>query len=203
MAALKIPGRKQAPGLSNMREKEGKEGAPDGDRSIPSGERRPIEDLERLYRKYAARVFAIAVRIAGNQHAAEDITQDVFIQAYEHRADFKGESAPYTWLYRITVNLSINWVKGESRRRTALRPVRSRAGADPADALVQEETRAELLKLLEGLPVEYRACLVLKDVEGLSYSTIAEILEIPEGTAASRVARARQRLTEMLRRRAT
>ena len=188
------------PPLSNRMKDD--EGRADTDLAIPeAAEGRPIEELERLYQAYAPRVFRIAAHIVGDRHAAEDITQDVFLKVYEARSSFKGRADPYTWIYRVTVNVSINWVKRHRRMETTSEPIRASGVDDPEELLIREEEQDELAGYLNELSVDHRACLVLKDVEELSYENIAKILEIPVGTATSRVARARQRFLRILRRR--
>lgn len=160
-----------------------------------------IEELARIYEAYAPRVFRVAARTVGDYHAAEDITQDVFLRIHDRLGSFRGQSDLYTWIFRITVNLSINWVKHRAKSEARGNPNPSTASFDPAQDLIRKEKQEEVAALIEKLTPMYRTCLVLKDMEGLSYEQIAEVLEIPVGTATTRVARAREQFVRALKRR--
>jgi RNA polymerase sigma-70 factor, ECF subfamily len=144
-----------------------------------------------------------------HHHAdALDLTQSTFIRALEHIDRFRTDANFYTWLFRIAMNLSIS-----HRRRGRLRQVRALPDDDvgpaaraPAGAArsapeqaIKHEEQARLADALQQLEVEYRAAVVLKDIENLDYATIAEILGVPVGTVKSRIHRGRGMLRDLLR----
>ncbi len=155
------------------------------------------EAFGQLVSRYQVPVYRVVRGILGSPSESEDVAQEVFLKAYANLAKFRGDSGFFTWLYRIAVN-------------EALRARKRRAFAN-ADALPEVEappiappeedapTLATLEKLLRKLSDEFRAIVVLRDIEGLSYSEIAESLEIPLGTVESRLFRARQELRTLWR----
>jgi RNA polymerase sigma-70 factor (ECF subfamily) len=167
-----------------------------------------------LVRRYQDRVFNACWRICGNLEDARDLTQDAFLRVFENLSSFRHESGFFTWLFRVAVNLSIS-----HRRKTRLRPVAAsavgfgfegtqadelaqRAGrwAGPAaeDTVGQAELAARALRALQALDEDHRAVVVLRDLEGLDYAQIGQILEIPVGTVRSRLHRARMELRRMV-----
>ncbi|MFD7652543.1 RNA polymerase sigma factor SigE [Actinosynnema sp. NPDC059797] len=172
----------------------------------------PIEDAEwtvpswdQVVRDHADRVYRLAYRLTGNQHDAEDLTQETFIRVFRSLASYK----PGTfegWLHRITTNLFLDMARRRSRvRMEALPEEHDRIrGDDPSPEEVYDETHLdpELQAALDELPPEFRAAVVLCDVEGLSYEEIGATLGIKLGTVRSRIHRGRQALrVEMERRR--
>ncbi|MFC6092135.1 MULTISPECIES: RNA polymerase sigma factor SigE [Saccharothrix] len=172
----------------------------------------PIEDAEwtvpswdQVVREHADRVYRLAYRLTGNQHDAEDLTQETFIRVFRSLASYK----PGTfegWLHRITTNLFLDMARRRSRvRMEALPEEHDRIrGDDPSPEEVYDETHLdpELQAALDELPPEFRAAVVLCDVEGLSYEEIGATLGIKLGTVRSRIHRGRQALRlEMERRR--
>ncbi|WP_033430534.1 RNA polymerase sigma factor SigE [Saccharothrix syringae] len=172
----------------------------------------PIEDAEwtvpswdQVVREHADRVYRLAYRLTGNQHDAEDLTQETFIRVFRSLASYK----PGTfegWLHRITTNLFLDMARRRSRvRMEALPEEQDRiAGDDPSPEEVYDETHLdpELQAALDELPPEFRAAVVLCDVEGLSYEEIGATLGIKLGTVRSRIHRGRQALRlDMERRR--
>lgn len=159
-----------------------------------------------LVRKYQDRVFSLAARILGNQEDAADAAQEAFLHAYQALPAFKGDSEFFTWLYRIAFNAAVS----QKRKR---RPVGSLefggegGAAEPADpsslepptpAVELAEESAKLTAALARLSPDHRAVLVLKDIDGLMYEQIAEVVGVPVGTVRSRIHRARLELRALL-----
>jgi RNA polymerase sigma-70 factor (ECF subfamily) len=156
-----------------------------------------------LVEEYADRLYSLALRITGSAEDAQDAVQDTFLSAYRQRAQFRGESAVGTWLYRIALNAALQRVR-------ARRPVehleatgydRSRV-VDWSDDLSRRAEFGELRLAIEQgialLPDEARAALVLRDVEGFSTAEAADILEVSEAALKSRLHRARVLLRQYL-----
>ncbi len=167
---------------------------------------------ERAYRqlveKYQAKLRNVAYGITLDVEESADIIQDVFLKAYIGIEKFKGESSLYTWLRRITINESLNWVRKWKRRfkwhhqsldqedGSSLDIESGEAGPD--SVLSNKQVAGILKKGLDKLPEKARAVLVLKEVEGLSYEEIGDALGINKGTVSSRIFYAREKLKEYL-----
>jgi RNA polymerase sigma-70 factor, ECF subfamily len=152
-----------------------------------------------LYRAHAPRVYALCLRLEGDRARADELTQDVFVRAWERLASFRGESAFGTWLYRLAVNV----VLGD--RRSAWRRVRHEFTTD--DPALFEATprsppgpalRLDLEQAIAGLPPGARAVFVLHDVEGYQHEEIAGLMGIAEGTSKTQLFRARRLLRKAL-----
>lgn len=168
---------------------------------------------ERAYRqlvgKYQAKLRNVAYGITLDVEESADIIQDVFLKAYMGIDKFKGESSLYTWLRRITINESLNWVRKWKRRfRWQHQPLEREDGsslnlesndAGPENVMSSKQTAEILKEGLDKLPEKARAVLVLKEVEGLSYEEIGDALEINKGTVSSRIFYAREKLREYLK----
>ena len=129
---------------------------------------------------------------------AQDASQEVWVRVWRNIRGFRGESAFSTWLYRITMNTCLSIRQKEARREKMeydgempYLPEPPGGDADPEAAALSEERRAEIQAALAHVRAEHRAALVLRHMEGLSYAEIAEVLEIPEGTAKGWVSRGR------------
>ncbi len=153
---------------------------------------------------YQDRLYNSLLRVAGSAEDAADIVQDAFVQAYTKLDTFRGNSAFYTWLYRIAFNLAMSQAR-RGRKTTSLDNLKSAAGSEPADThptaqatLEQRESVAMVHTALAELSTEYRTILVLREIEGCSYDKIAEILDLPIGTVRSRLFRARLALRDEL-----
>ncbi len=168
----------------------------------------------RLASRYQDRIINTCWRLCGQQQDAEDLTQETFLHALEAIGTFQARSRFYTWLYRIAVNLTL------SHRRKRARSVKlslhgsdgeflgdqaaglvGRVSSEPQDPparLSARETERRLQLGLEQLDDDHRAVVVLRDIEGLDYRQIAEILEVPVGTVRSRLHRARMELRKCL-----
>ncbi len=147
-----------------------------------------------LYDEFAPKVYRLAVRMVGETHAA-DLTQQTFLKMFRGLPRFQGNASFSTWLYRIIVNECL-----QHRRRTP-RPHQQLTSnlPDPAETTSERLEKADLLqRAMDGLDEKLRAVFLLREVEGLSYEEIAEILEIPAGTVASQLNRARSELRNYL-----
>jgi RNA polymerase sigma-70 factor (ECF subfamily) len=160
-----------------------------------------------LVRRYQDRLYNTVYRLVDNAEDAQDVVQDAFLNAYQSLATFKGDSQFFTWLYRIAVNTAIS-LKRKQRVTLTIKASRfGEGGAEPLDhseisrpeyALEQAEQERWIQEALNRLSPEHRTVLILKDMEGQKYETIAEILQVPIGTIRSRLHRARLELREIL-----
>lgn len=160
--------------------------------------------FEEIYRLTASFVFSVAMRVARNKEDAEEVTQDVYIKAHRNLAGFRGESALKTWLYRITVNTALD--RCRKRRETKYPHVDI---DDAASAVSVEPEAGKLLDrradeqtiqaLLSGLNDDQRVCIVLREIEGLSYEEISRALNININTVRTRLKRGREKLMAIAR----
>jgi RNA polymerase sigma-70 factor, ECF subfamily len=157
-----------------------------------------------LVREYQDRLVNALLYVCGSPDEAEDVAQEAFVQAYVKLATFAGDSAFYTWLYRIAMNAAIS--RRRRRRDTeSVEENREHSGREPADGgeqaeerLLREERAVLVRRALGRLSDEHRAILVLREVDGCDYDQIAAVLEVPVGTVRSRLHRARLQLKEQL-----
>jgi len=156
-----------------------------------------VAAFESLYRTHVGRIHALCLRLADDRHAAEDLTQDVFVRAWQKLPSFRGEAAFGTWLYRLALNLVVS----------ALRAGRAAAFETPTAEPERLEEPApvpapglglDLERAIAGLPAGARAVFVLHDVAGLRHDEIARQLGIAVGTARAHLHHARTRLREVL-----
>jgi RNA polymerase sigma-70 factor (ECF subfamily) len=156
-----------------------------------------------LVLKYQQRIVNLVSRFVRNHSDALDVTQEAFIKAYRALPKFRGDSAFYTWLYRIAVNTAKNYLASQSRRPMGtdhdVSEIEQIEGADalkeqatPENMLLKDELQATVLKAIENLPDDLRSAIMLREVEGLSYEEIAQVMECPIGTVRSRIFRARE-----------
>ena len=171
--------------------------------------------FEELFERYSSMVSSLAFRILGDQQEALDVSQEVFLTIFRKMDSFRGESSLKTWIYRIAVHRATNrfrWWNRLRRRGTisleehlARNSEREFSGdpnsgiQSPEEALLQEEERAGIERLLLQLPVQQRIAVVMRDIEGLSYEEIAEAMQINVGTVKSRIARGRETLKRHLK----
>jgi RNA polymerase sigma-70 factor (ECF subfamily) len=140
--------------------------------------------FDHLVRKYQRDVYQLAYRITRNGEDAKDLAQDAFVQAYRSLKGFQRKSGFYTWLYRITVNLCLNHLKGAARVDPAEVDERvPDAREDALDVLTRDERDHAVARAIAGLPPQQRATLTLRVHQGLSHKEIAEVLDCSEGTA--------------------
>lgn len=158
------------------------------------------------------KIYSLALRMTGNPEDGADLAQEAFLKAWRSLSAFQEESSFSTWLYRLTSNLCIDFLRKEKRRKAAVTTV-SLDGDDEDDAppvevpdhrftpeteVERRELRAAMSRALHSLSDEHRRILILREVEGLSYTEIAAVLELEEGTVKSRIARARISLRNIL-----
>jgi len=169
---------------------------------IQGGDRRSY-DL--LVKRYQRRIYFLALRMARDHDDADDLAQETFVRAYFAIGSFTIGRNFYTWLYRICMNLSINYLNKRkfvipvSRISDESDPLeRAAGGADPSDELISKETTAKVESAIDSLSPKYKAVLVLRVYEDMSYEDIAKTLDISVGTVMSRLFRARQKMLEAL-----
>ena len=164
-----------------------------------------------LVEKYHKKLYRLLSRMVRDQSEIEDIVQESFIKAYRAINNSRGDSAFYTWLYRIGVNTAKNHLMSLSRRPKAMNDVELedienfeeasdlRSHETPETAMMTKEIAATVNETIEHLPEELRSAITLREMDGLSYEEIAEIMDCPIGTVRSRIFRARESISEKLK----
>jgi RNA polymerase sigma-70 factor (ECF subfamily) len=164
-----------------------------------------------LVTKYQRKLLRLISRLVRDPAEAEDVAQEAFIKAYRALPSFRGESAFYTWLYRIGVNTAKNWLASQGRRPPTSTGVDSdeAEGYAESDLLHDTDTPERLLMsrqiaetvnaAMEKLPEDLRTAITLREIDGLSYEEIAAAMDCPIGTVRSRIFRAREAIAEKLR----
>jgi RNA polymerase sigma-70 factor (ECF subfamily) len=157
-----------------------------------------------LVRRYQDRLFSAVCRFLDNAEDAQDVVQETFLSAYQALEGFKGGSRFFTWLYRIAMNHAIDLkrkrksiVSMEVYRNEEVHPVEA---SQPGEVVERGETVRLLRQALKRLSPEHRMVLILKDLDGMKYEEIAEVMDVPIGTVRSRLHRARLELRELLER---
>ena len=163
-----------------------------------------------LVRKYQHKVVKLVTRYLRDPSEAEDVAQEAFIKAYRAIPQFRGDSAFYTWLYRIAINTAKNAIVSRDRSPVDfdldLQTVEESnsmqmrlADAETPESLLQtEEIRTTVNQAIEALPEDLRTAIVLRELEGLSYEDIAQAMDCPVGTVRSRIFRAREAIDKRL-----
>lgn len=161
-----------------------------------------------LMKKHQQRIHRLAIHMLRDRAEAEDVTQETFIRAYQALARFDGRSEPYTWFYRITINLSLNRIRSRKARKTTHDTDDPRldgvlvdtkpATADPGAQAQRSEMYQVLTAGIDGLSDTLRTTLILVCIDGRSHEEVAAILGAPEGTIAWRVHEARRKLKEFM-----
>jgi len=163
-----------------------------------------------LVLKYQHRVLKLVGRFVNNPAEAEDVAQDAFLKAYRALPSFRGESAFYTWLYRIAINTAKNSLVANRRRPVDFdldlqdpeqfdRHAKLKEIDTPERVLLTEEIRQVVEGAMEQLPDDLRTAIVLRELDGLSYEEIAEAMDCPVGTVRSRIFRAREAIDKRLK----
>ena len=162
-----------------------------------SGEERAFEAL---VRKYQNKVLNIVYSLIGQDQESEDILQESFMKIYHNLKFFKRQSQFSTWLYRIVVNTAYDYMRRRKNFISAegVLDMSASAGKGPRDVLLTQEKEAMIQTALGNIPLKFRAAVVLKDIEGLSYAQISEVLHCSIGTVESKIYRARQFLKKKL-----
>jgi len=163
-----------------------------------------------LVRKYQHKVVKLVARYVSDQSEALDVTQESFLKAYRAIRKFRGDSAFYTWLYRISINTAKNYLVAQSRRPLETDidlqpeqvegpgPQTLRENATPENLLLRDEIEATVYGAIEALPEDLRTAITLRELEGLSYEEIALAMGCPVGTVRSRIFRAREAINNKL-----
>ena len=155
--------------------------------------------FEEIMRAHENRVFSVCLRITGDREMALDATQETFLTVFRKARQFRGKAAVGTWIYRIAVNTCYDVLRKQKRRPSEPLPDHLDPGDQSAlDAVEAAGLRPGLRDALRSLPPEFRAAVVLSDVEGMSLPEAAEVLGVPVGTMKSRVFRGRRLLAEHL-----
>ncbi|AOS98472.1 ECF RNA polymerase sigma-E factor [Microbulbifer aggregans] len=167
---------------------------------VQKGDKRAF-DL--LVLKYQHKIVAVISRFIKDHAEVQDVTQEAFIKAYRALANFRGDSAFYTWMYRIAINTAKNHLVSRGRRPPSsdvdLEDAEFYSGADllrdnetPENQLFRDQLEAAVHDAIRALPEDLRAAVTLREMEGLSYEEIAEVMDCPVGTVRSRIFRARE-----------
>jgi len=163
-----------------------------------------------LVRKYQHKVVKLVTRYLRDPADAEDVAQEAFIKAYRAIPQFRGDSAFYTWLYRIAINTAKNAIVSRDRspvefdldlqnvEESSSMQMRLADAETPESLLQTEEIRATVNQAIEALPEDLRTAIVLRELEGLSYEDIAQAMDCPVGTVRSRIFRAREAIDKRL-----
>ena len=172
------------------------------------GDKRAFELLVIKYQRKLGRLLSRMVRDPGE---VEDVTQEAFIKAYRALPNFRGESAFYTWLYRIAINTAKNYLVALGRRAPTTTEFDNedaesfddaeglRDTATPENLLMGREVATAVNRAMEALPEDLRTAITLREIEGLSYEEIAGVMNCPIGTVRSRIFRARESIAVVLR----
>ena len=172
------------------------------------GDKRAFELLVEKYQHKLARLVSRLVRDPGE---AEDVTQEAFIKAYRALPSFRGDSAFYTWLYRIGINTAKNFLVAAGRRAPTSTEVDAEEaegyeGSEqlhdintPESLLLSKEIATTVNAAIESLPEELRSAIQLRELEGMSYEEIAKLMDCPIGTVRSRIFRAREAIADKLK----
>ncbi len=168
------------------------------------------EAFSELVRKYQKRVYYLAYGMTGNREDALDIAQEAFLKAFRSMKGFQGGGGFYTWIYRITYNQTIDFMRKEWRKKKLEyqdnqdltekeSPIMAVPSAsNPGQDMAQKELNRVIMDAVQSLPEQHRSVILLREIEGLSYDEIAEMLRIRKGTVMSRLHYARQELQKVL-----
>jgi len=160
--------------------------------------------------KYQSKILSIISRFISDHAEVNDVAQDAFIKAYRALPNFRGESAFYTWLYRIAINTAKNYLTARGRRPPASDidsqdaesygvGVALRENASPERLMMRDQLKEVIFNTIEELPDDLKTAIRLREIEGLSYEEIAESMDCPVGTVRSRIFRAREAIDEQVK----
>ena len=176
---------------------------------VQRAQRGDLRAFDLLVLKYQGRIAALVSRYVSDAGEVEDVTQEAFIKAYRALGKFRGDSAFYTWLYRIAANAAKNHLVAKGRRPGADATIEDAEGFDEGgmlsesaspEALAMGGELAEVIEsALNALPDELKAALMLREFDGLSYDDIADVLGCPVGTVRSRIFRAREAVDQRMK----
>ncbi len=173
---------------------------------VKAGERQAFDIL---VGKYQSKIITLVSRYVKDPHQALDVSQEAFVKAYKGLATFRGDSAFYTWLYRIAINTAKNHLVAEGRRQpdSAIDVQDAEQYADyhelkdtatPESMLLSEEIKLTVSSAIKHLPEDLKIAITLRELEGLTYEAIAEAMDCPIGTVRSRIFRAREAIGKVL-----
>ena len=174
---------------------------------VQKGDKRAF-DL--LIQKYQHRIVSLVSRYVPDHAEAQDVAQEAFIKAYRAIGRFRGDSAFYTWLYRIAINTAKNWIVARNRRPPAsdidaadaeqyAMSSRLKETSTPENEMLREEIERTVFDTIASLPEDLRTAIMLREMDGMSYEEIATTMECPIGTVRSRIFRAREAIDEKLK----
>ncbi len=164
-----------------------------------------------LVLKYQRKIMRLLSRMIRDPSEIEDVAQETFIKAYRALPQFRGDSAFYTWLYRIAINTARNWQASAGRRPSAFQTMENEDGetfdqidnltdiSTPESVMVSRQIAETVNSAIQALPEELRTAIVLREIEGMSYEDIAQTMDCPIGTVRSRIFRARDAIAAQLR----
>lgn len=164
-----------------------------------------------LVLKYQRRIMRLLAQMINDPAEVEDVAQETFIKAYRALPQFRGDSSFYTWLYRIAINSARNWQAASKRRPLPINEYQNEEGetfsvestltdhTTPESELVSRQVASTVKTAIDQLAPELRTAIVLREIEGLSYEEIAQVMNCPIGTVRSRIFRARETIAEQLR----
>lgn len=176
-------------------------------RRVQAGDKKAFDAL---VLKYQHKIVNLVSRYVHDPHSAMDVAQEAFIKAYRGLENFRGDSAFYTWLYRIAINTAKNYLVAQNRRTPDqdldAQEAEQYAGdsplkeyGTPENQLLSEEIKETVFRAIEELPDDLRTAITLRELEGMSYEEIAEAMGCPIGTVRSRIFRAREAIDRHLR----
>jgi len=174
---------------------------------VQAGDKRAFDIL---VLKYQSRIINLISRYVSDPHAAMDVAQEAFIKAYKGLKNFRGDSAFYTWMYRIAINTAKNHLASIGRKIPEYAVDAQEAEqfdgdsglkeyATPERELMRDEIQSTVHKAIEALPEDLKAAITLRELEGMSYEEIAEVMDCPIGTVRSRIFRAREAIDKRLK----
>jgi RNA polymerase sigma-70 factor (ECF subfamily) len=193
----------EASGPERARDREEHERDRELVRRAQAGERAAFREL---YDRYHKRVFAVALGVLKNKDDALDVVQESFVKVHRHLDGFQGSSSFYTWLYRIAMNLAIDQLRRRKSAGSAVSEdsldrelvddsvLHEKMEANPRKTVIRRELMVRVEEALGTLPDHHRQVIVLREIEGMSYEEIAEVMDVPKGTIMSRLFHARRKM---------
>jgi len=175
-------------------------------RKVQDGDKKAFDIL---VLKYQNKIISLVGRFVHDPHEAQDVAQEAFIKAYRALGNFRGDSAFYTWIYRIAINTAKNYLVAQNRRPPSddieaseaeqfMEVGSLRENATPEALLLTDEIKNTVARAIEELPADLKTAITLRELEGMSYEEIANVMECPVGTVRSRIFRAREAIDTKL-----